>query len=206
MLYQLKSYLDDDLLYEGDFESLTECLEQAVSDRVKLDAVDLRMANLCNANLDDAYMNGALLTGANLSGANLSEAALKHANFSCAALYNTCLCYADLSGAYFDEASFGGTDIACAAIDNVRFAGPSCFSLNFSAVKSMNGCVFQDESGQLCSMSSPPVVIHGLLRQSIILMDQDMKVGERLRPRPKFGDFLMEQAKDLRKYGVVSIE
>lgn len=192
-LFQFKTYQTNKTLYEGRFSSAAACLEQAVIDKTDLSGIDLRRLNLSNANLDDAIMPGAWFEGSNLTGANLSEANFAGSYFTDAALYNACLCYSDLSGCNFENANFGATDIAGAVLDQCWFSTLSCFSLDFATSESMTNCIFNDLSGQLCPMSKPPVVIQGLLRQTIVLMDQDMKLGNRLMSRPKFSEILTKQ-------------
>lgn len=181
-LIKLQAHCDQRLLYEGDFPSLSACLEQAVAEHINLDGIDLHNANLINANLDDAVMPNANLSGANLSGANLSESIFTGSNFAGTALYNTCLCYSDLSYCDFGEAAFGATDITGCDLSESRFSTLSTFTLDFNHVRSMTGCVFRDPGGTLCAMSRPPVVIHGLGNGPVILLDHHAKLGGIVRP------------------------
>lgn len=191
--YELKSFLENQILFEGQFPSFVECLERAVADRVDLSGIDLAKRNLSNANLDDAIMPNALLAGANLTGTNLSEAKMSGSNFFGAALYNTCLCYSDLTLCNFEDCRFGATDIAGAVLDGSRFSTLSTFSLDLINAGSMADCVFCDSSGQICQLSKPPVVIQGLFHQPLILMDKDMKIGNSLKARPELNAVLEEK-------------
>lgn len=176
-IFQIKSYIDNTLLYEGKFQSLNACLEQAITDHTPLDNADLKNANLVNITLDDAELKGADFTGANLTGANLSEACLPGANFGGAALYNTCFAYSSLQHCNFENASFGGTDITGSDLSGSRFSSLSCFSLDFSDARSMAGCVFTTIRGIKSPMSQPPVVIRGLGNAPIILTDHHISHG-----------------------------
>lgn len=179
-LQQLRSRKDETILYEGRFETPQECLEEAVSNRVALDCVDLRNLNLSNANLDDAIMPNADLSFANLSGANMSEAYLRGSNFSGAALYNTCFYDSNLSACDFTDTSFGATDIFGTILSHSQFSTLSCFSLEFSSVRQMSGCIFINPDGRICRMSKPPVVVSGVGAHKLILMDDHAKTGHNL--------------------------
>ncbi len=181
-LIKLKSTEDDTVLYQGQFVSVTACLESAVTQQINLENIDLQNANLMNANLDEAKMPGANLSGANLSGANLSESQLNGANITNAALYNTCLCYSDISYCSFEDSSFGATDITGANLAESRFSTLSTFSLDFTLVGNMEGCVFRDPGGTLCAMSRPPIVLSGLPNGPLVLMDHQVKIGARIHP------------------------
>lgn len=172
-----RSTHNDRILFEGRFENFKGALEQAVSDRVALNGVNLRNLDLSNTNLDDAVMPYADFTGSNLSGANISESYLKNANFTGAALYNTCLCDSNLTTANFHSASFGATDIHGCIITGAQFSTLSCFSLEFSNVRNMGGCVFINPDGRICTMSKPPIVVRGLGRDPLIIMDEAAKSG-----------------------------
>lgn len=94
MNYQIKSWLDGKVLFEGEFGSLKLCVEAAV----KADA------NLAGANLAGAYLAGADLDGANLDGANLDGADLAGAYLDGADLADANLAGANLAGAYLARA------------------------------------------------------------------------------------------------------
>ena len=164
-------------MFEGRFESFKACLEQAVKDWVALNCVDLRNKNLTNANLDDAILPGAALNGSNLTGANISEAYLKSADFSGSVLYNACFNDSNLTACNFADASFGATDIHGSIISRAQFSTLSCFHLDFTATRQMNGCIFINPDGCISEMSKPPLVIMGLSAQPIIFMDHHVKTG-----------------------------
>lgn len=179
-LFQLRSVQSDTLLFEGHFTSYKACLEQAISERVHLHNLDLRHKNISNTNLDEGVLPGADFSHANLSGANLSDTYLKGAKFAGSALYNTCLCDANLSGCDFTDAGFGATDIHGAILSRAQFSTLSCFSLDFTGARQMDGCFFINPDGRICAMSRPPVVIRGLGREPIILMDRHIKSGHNI--------------------------
>ncbi len=179
-LYQLRSINSDAVLFEGNFKSFKDCLERAVLDRVALDCVNLRNKNLTNANLDDAIMPHADFTGANLTGANMSEAYLKGSNFVATALYNVCFNDSNITACDFSNASFGATDIYGTIISHSQFSTLSCFSLDFVHVRQMSGCIFINPDGRICEMSKPPIVVRGMGREPIILMDRHVKAGHNI--------------------------
>jgi len=186
--YQLRSIDNRNILYEGTFANFAACLEQAVQDRVALDCVNLRNKNLMNANLDDAIMPNADFQNCNLSGANMSEAYFKGASFCGTTLYNTCFFDSNLTACNFDSASFGATDVHGSILNNSQFSTLSCFNLDFTNTRNMDGCIFINPDGRICQMSKPPVVIRGMGKQIIVLLDNHAKIGhnvidqKRLKP------------------------
>ncbi|MCB9983347.1 MAG: pentapeptide repeat-containing protein [Rhodospirillales bacterium] len=178
--HQLRSIKDDSVLFEGRFETLKACLEQAVADRVALHCVNLRCQNLTNANLDDALMPGADFSGANLTGANMSESYFKDTNFTGTALYNTCFCDSNISACNFEDASFGATDIHGAILSQARFSTLSCFNLDFVTARAMTGCVFTNPDGTLCPMSRPPIVVRGAGNEILVQLDHHTKTGHNI--------------------------
>ncbi|MCC6597668.1 MAG: pentapeptide repeat-containing protein [Alphaproteobacteria bacterium] len=183
--YQLRSTQNNSLIFEGNFTSFRACLEHAVNLRLNLEHIDLSHKNLSNAHLDEALLRGANFTGTNLSGANLSDSQLSGACFDSAALYNTCLALSDLEGCNFENASFGATDIHGTILDHARFSTLSCFSLDFTRARQMGGCHFVNPDGRICRMSRPPIVIRGLGREPLVLMDEDIKAGHNLLDRTR---------------------
>jgi hypothetical protein len=175
-LIQLKRINDDKVIYEGRYNSIRACVEDAIRQGETLDYIDLSGANLVNASLDGAKMRGASLKGANLSGANLSEADFRGSNFSEASLYNACFCWSNLASCNFHYAGFGATDISGAILNCCRFAGLSTFSLSFGESLSMKDCRYTDMHGRKMAMNSPPLVIGGLER-SLAVIDEDVIIG-----------------------------
>jgi len=69
------------IIFEGTFNSMKECVEQAVKEGVNLHGAylydtDLSNANLRSADLTDTYLYRTNLRGADLCGANLDGAYL----------------------------------------------------------------------------------------------------------------------------------
>ncbi len=176
--YRLKRKIDNTVLYQGEFRSLRECLEAAVTAGKCLDGLNLKNANLANATLDGAIMRKADLTGANLSGANISEAVLSGSSLMHAALYNSCLCWSDLSACDLRHTHFGATDIAGAKLDASIFAGLSSFSLSFTDALSMRNCRYEDIDACLHEMSLPPLAVSGLDR-AFAFLDETLLIGNK---------------------------
>lgn len=120
------------VLYEGAFDSLRHCVEEAVR------------AGVC------------------LDGANLSESALTGTSFANATLYGTCLSLSDMTGCNFQGALFGGTDIAGALLSRARISTSSALGLAWSSARHDGALFFDEISGKICPISQPPLVIEGL--------------------------------------------
>ena len=69
------SRFDDNVLFDGNHDSIRLCVEDAASAKIALCNADLR-----DANLRDAYLCDADLRGANLRGADLRDAYLRNAD------------------------------------------------------------------------------------------------------------------------------
>jgi len=177
--YQLRKDTDNSIIFEGYYNSMNTCLEDAVNRNVVLSHVNLKNQNLTNANLDGCIMSHANFCGANLTGANLSEADLNHALFYNCGLYNTCLSYSDLSHSDFRDAFFGATLIDGSNLQQCLFSTLSSLDLNFQYVANMAGCAYTDPDGQQHNMSTPPIVIKGLLSVPIIVLDDLIKIGSK---------------------------
>ena len=181
--FQIKTLSDQSVIFEGRFFSFHECLETAVRQKVNLERADLRGRNLININLDDAIMPTADFTASNLSGANMSEGFFRGCKFNGAALYNTCFVDSNISNCDFKDASFGATDIEGTILNGAQFSTLSAFTLDFARTRGMRGCNFINPDGQICRMSKPPIVIHGLGRAPIIMMDDKTKYGQNILDR-----------------------
>ena len=173
------------MLFEGRYDSFTDCLEQAVQLRVLLNGADLRNRNLSNVCLDDGLFAGADFSGSNLTGANLSETSMPGASFEKTDLYNTCFAYADLRGCRFNNANFGATDITGADISQAHFAALSCFSLDFTHTAAMKNCRYSGEDGASFTFSEPPIVVRGLSRRLMVLTDSFWLHGTVVIPSQK---------------------
>jgi hypothetical protein len=117
----------------------------------------------------------------------MSEAYLKGSIFDGAALYNTCFNDSNLSACNFTDTSFGATDIHGSIISHSQFSTLSCFSLDFTHVRQMSGCIFINPDGQICAMSKPPIVIRGMGREPLILLDNRAKAGHNIIDDKRLG-------------------
>lgn len=176
--FTITSHKDNSLLFQGNFNSFPDCLEEAITQNTDLRHADLHSKNLSNSNLDDAKLHGADFTGSNLSGTNLSESDLSQCNFSNATLFNTCLAYSNLQDSQFEGAQFGATDITGANLSCCIFSGLSCFTLNFIEAREMEGCSYKDTNKGILPMNKPPIVIMGLHSTPIACLDDTIKLGE----------------------------
>ena len=183
---EIRKYTDNSLIFSGNFSCYKHCIEDAVKNKITLDHVNLAHMNLTNANLDGADMPYADFQGTNLTGANLSEAKLENSNLSNTSLYNTCLAYSQLDKCNFIGTSFGATDITGASLTYSKFSTLSCFDLNFEHAKSIHGCVFKTIENKSFSMTIPPVILKGLFRTPIIILDDIVKIGSRTFPKSNF--------------------
>ena len=181
--YTLTKHTDNTEIFSGYYPTFTHCLEDAVEKQIDLSYIDLKSHNLTNANLDGANMPSAYLSGANLTGANLSEANLTQAIFYNTDLYNTCLSYSDLRNSDFRSASFGATMIEGCNMRNCVFSTLSCFDLEFILTDDIAGSLFAMPDGALHHMSKHPIVLKGFLNTPIIILDQAIKIGEKIFPR-----------------------
>ena len=90
MKFEIKDRITKNLILSFECESMRDCIEAAIKERVDLRGADLRgayltganlrRADLRDANLTGAYLSRADLTGANLRGAYLTGADLRDAN------------------------------------------------------------------------------------------------------------------------------
>lgn len=184
---QLKQYGSEEVIFEGLYNSIKDCVEAAVRRNICLDAVNLQGANLMNAELDGGRFQRARFDNANLAGANMSDAELEEAVFNNTVLYNTCFCESNMRRAHFFGATFGSTDIVWANLAGACFDTLSALDLKFSESLSLQSSMFYDRTGTVCTMSRPPVVIKGL-KYNIVLFDEFMKVGSAVLPYSAWQD------------------
>ncbi|MCK5375178.1 MAG: pentapeptide repeat-containing protein [Alphaproteobacteria bacterium] len=177
--FTLRKHSDNAILFDGRYNTFTECLEDAVNKNISLPHIDLRNRNLVNANIDNAFMPYADFSNSNLSGANISEAILRDSKFTDTSLYNCCMSYSDLRNCDFTGAGFGGTLIDNTNLENCTFSTLSCFDLDFVQCLNMENCSFIEPNNKLHSMSTVPVVIKGLLNTPIIIFDNNVKIGNK---------------------------
>ncbi|MGB4467551.1 MAG: pentapeptide repeat-containing protein [Azovibrio sp.] len=105
---EIKHRFSQTTLCSFEVETICECLESAVKDKVNLRGANLYGANLHEADLRGANLDGADLRRANLYGANLYGANLRGANLRRANLYEANLHGANLYGANLHEADLDG--------------------------------------------------------------------------------------------------
>jgi uncharacterized protein YjbI with pentapeptide repeats len=160
--YRLR-HRDHTTLFEGEYHTHRECIEDALNQAICLDGAVLRDVSF---------------TGANLTGANISEAELYYCQFDNASLFNVCFAHSDLTGSLFTYTGFGGTDLTGTILDSCLFSGLSALSLNFQSCDSMHNTLYQS-STRRCEMSVPPVVVGGL-NEPIALFDRDILIGNTL--------------------------
>ncbi len=101
VLMQIKNRWTDAVLFQGEFDSMKDCVLAAFQSSADLRDADLRDADLCGANLRGANLRDANLRGANLRDANLRDADLRDAD----------LCGADLRDADLRDANLCGADL-----------------------------------------------------------------------------------------------
>jgi len=173
--YQLRNHQTGDVLYEGRFETLKQCVESAVHQRINLSYVDLRNANLSHANLDDANMESANLSGANLCGANMSEGVFDCANFSNADVTYACFVQSSFKNSNFTKSSFAVTDMTDAVVEGCVFSCPSVFNMQFHRTEKFSNNMFMD-GDKAVPMNKIPVMVVGLSRD-IVYLDNHIKIG-----------------------------
>lgn len=184
--FKITTHTKHDTLFEGRFKDFKSCLEHAVDDGVKLNHADLTRQNLSGADLDGATFEGADFSYSNLNGANIAEANLKGARLCYSDLYNTCFAESDLQYSMFDHAQFGGTLIYDADLSFSRFSDQSCFSLNFTEARTLEGCMYVLSDKRVTTMGNPPVVISGLRPQPIVFLDEFILTGDGTYPRSQW--------------------
>jgi uncharacterized protein YjbI with pentapeptide repeats len=145
MLIEIKSWINNSVLYSGDFETIKDAVEDAVKNRASLNGASLNGASLNGASLNGAYLNGASLNGASLNRASLDGASLDGASLN----------GASLNGAYLNRASLNGVSLNGASLNGAYLNGaylPNNFIyLSISPIGSENGClwVMKNENGIL---------------------------------------------------------
>ena len=99
MKFEIKDRITKNLILSFECESMRDCIEAAIKERVDLTRVDLTRAHLSCADLSCADLSGADLSRADLTHANLSRADLRDANLTGAYLTGADLRDANLRGA-----------------------------------------------------------------------------------------------------------
>ncbi|MAE50618.1 MAG: hypothetical protein CMH27_02290 [Micavibrio sp.] len=164
-------------IHEGYYNSDKDCIEDAVAQNIDLSHADLSYKNLSCANIDTAQLFCADLRHCNLSNANISESHLDNANMEDTNLVGACLAETSLKNASMINASFGATDMTYATIDACKFNTLSALHLDFSTVKSMQGCAFYTIEKDIHVFSAPPITISGLPQGNIYIIDNKALLG-----------------------------
>ena len=114
---QIKHRFSEKVIFEGEFPSIKDAVEEAVRQKVNLSNADLYNADLYNANLFNANLSNADLSNADLSNSNLSYANLSNAN-----LFNAKLSSANLSNADLSNAKYNNTYFTLLNLPNQRYS------------------------------------------------------------------------------------
>lgn len=177
--FQINKLNTGTTLFEGKFESFSECLEQAIDEQIDLSGANLTRQNLSTTNLDNALLSGADLSFSNLNHANLSEGNFMNANFFGANMVAACMAESDYSKCNFLGCSFGANILVGSIFDHCMFSTLSAFQLPFSEAESMQSCYFYFEDELLFSNSKPPVVVLGLSSEPVIISESSIYLGHR---------------------------
>jgi len=175
----LKNHKTAEALYEGAFSTVVSCVEQAISERVTMDEVDLSYQNLSYANFDNGSFKRAKFTGANLHEANLSECDFTGADLSHTDLTMACLAISRLYACDMRGASLGLTDVTDAEIMGCRFSCPTIFDTAFHRCHIFQDCLYYDDTGAVLPLATPPIVIKGLPK-SMTILDHHIQIGHEI--------------------------
>ncbi|MAZ75955.1 MAG: hypothetical protein CMH31_01485 [Micavibrio sp.] len=165
-----------DTLFKSSHLTIKESVEEAISEGVCLDGINLRKANLSGARLDMAKMPNACFWGADLTGADMSDGCFDGADFRTAVLKDACLSEgsfisANFHGAYCSQMLIDGADFTKA-----RFSCPSIFSCDLSTTSHLDGAIYSHHGEIDCPLSNAPIIIKGL-DQPVVIMGQDILIG-----------------------------
>lgn len=174
--YELFCDSTNEVIFDGWFSTIKDCVESAVKDSVCLDGVNLSGMNLSCSNLDDAQMAGANLRNTNLNGANLSESVFDNSVMIGADLSHACFALSSLMNVDMTLSSFATTDVTDAVISECQFSCPSVFNTMFGRAAVFSNCTYVHEKKGICMMKKPPIVISGLSRE-VVYMDDVIKIG-----------------------------
>lgn len=165
-----------DTLFKSSYVTIKESVEEAVSEGVCLDYINLRKANLVGAHMDMAKMHGACLWGADLTSADMSDGCFDDADFRTVILKDACISdgsfiNANFHGAYCSQMLVDGADLS-----GSKFSCPSIFSCDLVSAKSLKNSTYSHHGEIDCPLSDPPIVIRGLDKQ-VVIMGSDILVG-----------------------------
>lgn len=190
----IRNHKTNGVIFNGNFKTLREAVEAAVSQNISLAYADLRRARLDNANLDGGDFRFAVLDGATLIGANMSETDITGASLRGTDLTGVCLCESRIVDADFTGAVFGGTLLAGAAMDNCIFTCASALALPF--IEARLGRNILEIGGKVATFAGAPIVITGLPKR-IALLDTVVVIGDTAYPRKDLPTDLMAHLRDL---------
>ena len=191
-LIALTNTLTGKIIFEGHFNSLTECLETAVTENIALTGLDMSFKNLSNANLDNATISGCIFKNTNLCGANLSESKIVESDFTNALLCNTCICETDLEKNDFSMALFGGTDIAGSRLSDCKFSTLSSLDLNYYDASVITNCIFECPDKTQAVFNHAPIIVKGLFKKTLAVFDEKIKFGTSLYAKENALNFFTE--------------
>jgi 2-iminobutanoate/2-iminopropanoate deaminase len=180
--YTIKNHQTGSIIHQGLYKSFKDCIEHAVQQNIKLDHADLRYRNLSCANIDTAQLYNARLDFCNLNNANISEAILEQCNFTGASFIGTCLAESQISNSTFINASFGATDLSATNMNECIFSTLSALQLPFQDLANMRNCYFKNAVDQHTPLSRPPLIISGVFKAPIAILDKTILIGHRVVP------------------------
>ena len=176
---KIRNHLNNTVIFEGDYNSFKECLEDAVHKNIDLSYADLSLKNLTAANIDSAQLLGAKFDFSNLCNINLSEANLRQISFKGTSLLGACFADSDLSESDFTDASFGACLMDNAIMDKCMFNTLSAFELPWMNVKSHHNAIFKTIYGIEIDMSTSRVTIKGLLPAQLTIIANTLLLGHK---------------------------
>lgn len=196
--YIIRNWQNDNIIYQGGFETIGDCLEDAILKTVPLHYANLRGLNLTNANLDEIKGEYIDFSSSNLMGANISDARLTAANFSNTNLPAACFAQSHLEHCDFTGAICGNTEFAGAVMKHCFFDTLSALSQNFIDMQTIKDCIFAEDTMTSCRFNSAPIAVKGL-QLPVILFDDHMKLGSHLKLYSDWTDLLINPMNERRE-------
>jgi hypothetical protein len=144
-MIQIRHRLTQEIIHEGDFATIKDCVEDAVQKGISLVDAYLRDANLVGANLKNANLAYAYLKNANLACANLVDANLTCAILACADLENANLTDANLYRANLENAYLVYANLTNAKMPDKPVILPPVGKTIIGFKKLLNGVVIKVE-------------------------------------------------------------
>ena len=175
---QLTSWSTNEILFQGQFNSFRECLENAIDKGVILNFLCLENQDLSLANLDGAIMNDAHIRYCNFRGANLSECELQKTHWTGCDMTEVCFKDTDLVCAKFQQCKMRDVHMQFADMRGMMVTCPEFLKGDFSRTPHMGGSVFL-ANGTAYAMSRPPVFVRGM-PIDIVLLDDHIILGDML--------------------------